>query len=646
MRNFILILLLFVSLISFAQTDIEQIIEDIYATAIEDGRTIELDELTSTLHELAVHPINLNQATEKDLERMLFLTYDQIDDILFYVYEHPFESTKELLLIRSLKDYDVRNLLPFVVAGEPKKDKLEAYEVFRYSKQELDIRADARQIENNAPDPFYLHIKYKFNFSNQIQLGLRMEHDVAEPWFSPKKTFGFDYYGGYCQLNDISKHVQTIVLGDFRASFGQGLVVNNALDLEGKQSFTSRKGVSQEGLKKYGGLDEYHFFRGAGTTLLWKFDKVSHSLSAFYSAKKVDANVNNNCFPSIVQTGYHRTETELAHKREEWQQVAGVNYTLTGNRFRVGFTAIENVFLDTLMPKPTYYNTNYFTGKQQFVAGINYNYLFSRFILFGEVAVAENSKWGVANITGLSCKVAQDTRLTLLYRYFSPHFDNLFASAFGESSRINDENGLYLGTEVKNLHNWVFSAYVDGWYFAFPKSQIKTSSAGWDVFAQAKYYANNQLEMNWRVRAKHKGNLEKYAFHYQLIWQNPNWRLKTLVDANMTADKHYGLLIMQELKYSFSKVPLSLQLVLSGFDAKNYDNRIYAYESDVLYAFSLPMTYGVGGKWNFNLCYKPCKQVALYLKVGEFLYAKSWQNQHNLIAPTATDVHFLVHCQF
>ena len=58
--------------------------------------------------------MDLNEVTGEDLSRLMFLSDEQIDAILMYQYQHGFKELYELQLIDCLKDYEIRNLLPFV----------------------------------------------------------------------------------------------------------------------------------------------------------------------------------------------------------------------------------------------------------------------------------------------------------------------------------------------------------------------------------------------------------------------------------------------------------------------------------------------------------------------------------------------------
>ena len=81
-------------------------------------------------------------------------------------------------------------------------------------------------------------------------------------------------------------------------------------------------------------------------------------------------------------------------------------------------------------------------------------------------------------------------------------------------------------------------------------------------------------------------------------------------------------------------------LRLQFFDARNWDNRIYCYEYDVLYAYSIPAVYGLGGRAFLCLRWQILPQLTLYFRASETLYAKSWATTHGR-PQTRTDLHLL-----
>ncbi len=617
---------------------IEMVIDDIYSFLSETNTDIDFESLENDLLALAAHPININTATENDLQKLRFLSPEQIDAILLQVHQQPMHSLYELQLIPELKRYEIRNLLPFLTVQEPKTDKkLYWKEVLPLGQHEINLRTDARNIQANGKDPFYVSLKYGFNFSNRIQWGITAEHDVGEAWWRKGKIYGFDFYSGFFQMQDIGI-LDKLVVGDFRASFGQGLVLNTNRLYGGKTSLVTQAGMSNEGIKRFASTTEYDFFRGAGATLDCG---KGFKLTTFYSAKKIDARPRNGVTTSLPQTGYHITDTEINGKRATWQQVIGLNLTWRYKHLKLGLTMTENILGDTLRPNPNYYNKLYFQGKRQASIGINYFYHYQRWSIWGEVAVAQNTQWGWANITAIRFAPISDISLVALYRYYSPTFDNMLGNAFAENSRNNDENGLYLGTEIKRLRDWRFTLYTDAWYFSLPKYGIREKSYGWDVFAQADYYTRDNLNMSWKVRAKQKGPKDKYSLRYQLRWAQDGWQTNTMIEGSISQKESFGGAITQDIAYTFPKIPITLQARIAAFHIKDYDNRIYFYENDVLYAYSTPALYGIGGRFYFNARYHINETISIYTKIAHTAYSTAWANERNIPA-NKTDVRLLL----
>ena len=114
----------------------------------------------------------------------------------------------------------------------------------------------------------------------------------------------------------------------------------------GKSSYVLNVTPRNSGLKKNTSTNESNFFRGGGATVqLGRFD-----LSAFYSNKMIDGDTVNGTFPTIIQTGYHRTLAELSKKHTVNQQVIGGNATYTHMNLQVGATIVHTWLDQKLLP--------------------------------------------------------------------------------------------------------------------------------------------------------------------------------------------------------------------------------------------------------------------------------------------------------
>lgn len=563
------------------QYQLADILEDIYGQLAEYG--IAMDDVAEQLMEIAENPIDLNRTNAEELSQLCWLTDEQIDDILLYQYQHAFVSVYDLQLIHSLKDYDIRNLLPFVRVEakgyEAKGEKIYFREVFHYAKHEITLRADARNIEDYENDPMYGKLRYRFDYQKKVQAGLTICRPTGGAWEQMQ-------YGAYVQLQDIGC-IKNLSAGNFQANFGQGLVIGSPFKM-GKSRWMSSGMNAREGVRKFTSVgDDYQAFHGIGTTLRLGWAEVS----AMYSIDQ--------------------------QKDSAWHHLVGVNATGKWKKLKVGVTAIENLYSDST--------------DAQSVVGVNARYNWGRLDLWGEVAATQGKPWGWGGIVGMNFTPISDVNLLALYRYYSPYFDNPYAYAFSEKSRLHDENGFYLGVDVRTLAKWRLAAYVD----AFRE--------GYDAMAQADFIPNQTYDMNWRVRARRQVGKDTYALRYRLVYRLHDWIFRTQADANLVRNDtwNYGVSILQDVEFHLDKLPLVLQLRLQAFDARLWNNRIYIYENDVLYAYSIPFVYGLGGRFWLNVRYKISDYLSIYLRLSETVYQSAWAVEHDKKS-TCTDVHALL----
>lgn len=615
---------------------LDDIVLDIYNAATELGET-DYEQLQTDLYALHESPIDLNHTSDEELSQLYFLSPRQIDDILAYADRHPFESLYELRLIPSLADYEIRDLLPFVRIGAPADDKtMYVREVFHNAKHELLARIDARNIEGyEGTDPVYVQTRYKFDYQRRVTFGAQLRRPAGGGARDLQ-------YGAYLQLRNIGC-LHSLVAGNFQASFGQGLVLAPVFRT-GKSSYIQSVGQRTEGLRYYSSVDG-EGLHGVGATFRHEWNKHTRlDISGLYSMKRANDST--------------------------WHHLLGANLTLRHKRLQVGLTAIENLWSDSIHPyRNAAYNQHYFRGRRQAVLGANIRYNHGWFDAFAEVATAQNNEiknlqseitntphWGVGLLVGSRFYPTDGVSLVALYRYYSPWFDNALGYAFSETSRIGDENGGYLGFEITRLSHWRFSGYADVFRFSGPKYGIPAyPTLGYDALAEMQYRHMDVWWIDFRLRARQKGEKATYSARFQWNIQGDGWSFRTTAEANLTpkdstanADDvpvNHGVTLYQDFMFDFSRlsvnrpVPLTLHLRLQGFDAREWDNRIYCYEHDVLYAYSIPAIYGSGVRTLLCLRWQIIPQLALYFRASETLYARDWNAAKH---PSRTDLHLLL----
>ena len=572
---------------------VEDVLEDIFNQLSEDG-DLPYEDIEEELLSIAENPMDINKVTQEDLSRLMFLSDEQIDAILMYQYKHGFKELYELQLIDCLKDYEIRNLVPFVevrgeeaIRREAKGKEMYFREVFHYAKHEMTLRVDARNIEDFEGDPMYGKLRYRFNYQNRVQAGVTTMMATGDGRLAMSDRWD---YGGYIQLKDIGP-MKTIVAGNYQANFGYGLVVGSPFK-RGKSAYIQSTATTDEGLKKFSSVgDSYNYFHGVGATARIKWADVS----AFYSLRE-------------------------DKKTEVWQHVVGVNATARWKKLKVGVTGIEEFKGDRLKVK----------GNGAMGANVRYNW--GKVDIWGEVAASHTEQWGWGTIMGLRVNPISDLNLLAIYRYYSPEYDNIYANALSSKTRVYDEHGGYIGVEYNRLRNWQLSVFGDVW------------KKGYETMAQADFVPQKDYKMHMRLRAKKKNEIDTYSARWNIIWDLGPWKLKTQADGNIVYAKEkwsYGWSLLQDVEYHFTNVPIVLQLRAQVFNAKEWNNRVYIYENDVLYAYAIPFVYGLGGRFWLNARYKINDRFSVYLRVSETVYQHAWAIEHDKKS-TRTDVHALL----
>ncbi len=629
--------------------EVERIINDIYYQLDEEGKDIpEYEQLYEGLLHYTQQPVNLNHTNRQELQQLYFLSDLQIENILYHIYQYgPLESIYELRLIDGLEDYDIRNLLPFVYVGEHQEQKelFHPKELYYYGKHQLLLRMDKgletkegyrflpeedeAQFNSNEGykgDPFYASIRYQYTFKDKLNIGLRMEKDAGEQFWGDYNK-GFDSYGGYVQIDKL-KWCKRIIIGDFKANFGNGLVMNTDFGF-GKSADVLNTTPRSQGIRKTNSTDEYNFFRGVGGSFQWN----RWEANVFYSIRRLDADTTGGYIHSIYTTGLHRTDNEYAKRNTVWQQVIGANMLYRQRSWKVGLSMAATLFNKPIIPQPTLYNTNYFSGKHQLTVGTDYQWRIKRFFLFGETALTQQLGW--ATLNGVKFYPIPELGLVTLQRYYSGKFDSFFAQSFSETSALSNEKGIYIGIEAIPGRFWRIAAYADTYSFPFPKYGINKPSTGFDYLLQAEYTPKTTIKLVSRLKWEEKMTnytgtqlvvpLDKTSARCQFFYQSGHLSFKTTMEGNLAKkgsdDFTFGYQLAQDITYRNENFPLSGNIRLQMFHADTYDNRIYSYENDVLYAFSIPMLTGSGCRYYINLRYDLFQTLTLWLKMAQTIYA-------------------------
>ncbi|NMD00932.1 MAG: helix-hairpin-helix domain-containing protein, partial [Bacteroidales bacterium] len=465
----------------------EEIIEN-YIEEISSNTDKEVD-LTTLYEDLTFYlnePLNLNTATKDELDKLQLLSDFQINSLLQYIKDFgQLYSIYELLNVNGFNEEYVRLILPFVtvqkvdpfLSYDPKKAiKYGRHKVFIRTQRVLQEQQGFSPISDSAlaaspnsrylGNPMHYYVRYNYTYKNKVSWGFTADKDPGEEFFKGTQKRGFDFYSAHLLVKDIGP-IKTIVLGDYYAQFGQGLVMWSGYTF-GKSSMVTNTRKRAQGLKKYSSADENLFLRGAGITLRYKkFD-----LTTFASYKKIDANMSlvdsitgeAEEVTSLQTSGLHSIPSEIQDRKALGETIIGGNLSFNSTYFRLGMTGLTYSYSAPLIKNPTVYNQYDFSGKQNSNVGIDYQFIIKNVTLFGEAAMSQNG--GKAFLNSMLFSLSPQTSMAILHRHYERDYQALYAQTFGENSKIQNEDGMYIGTTILPYSRWRVSAYYD--IFSFP----------------------------------------------------------------------------------------------------------------------------------------------------------------------------------
>ncbi|MFO7999222.1 MAG: helix-hairpin-helix domain-containing protein [Bacteroidales bacterium] len=624
---------------------------------------LDYSELLEELQRLAMSPINLNTARADDLRRLFFLNDIQINSLLNHI--SMFGNLISIYELQSVEGFDLETIAliqPYVTVSEDtRKRHFSLQDMLREGNSQYFLRyqqlleeqrgfspIEPEELEANPNarylgSPYRLYSRYRFTYYNNVSLGITAEKDPGEEFFKGTQARGFDYYSGHIHLRDFGT-LRALSLGDFQVQFGQGLTLWSGLAF-GKSSDAVGVKKNGLGLRQYTSVDENNFMRGAGATV----GIGDLEFTAFYSSKHRDANVlltdtieqDALIITSLQQTGLHRTPRELEGKNAVRETIYGGNLAFRKNNLSVGLTAYRMELGAEYERRLSFYNQFDFSGRQNSNIGLDYNYIVKNFHFFGEGAMSQNG--GYALLNGLMISLDPRLSLALVHRKFSKDYQSLFAVAFSENTRVVNENGLYLGLNAQLSREWRISAYAD--HFSFPWMKFRTymPSRGYEYLVQVNYQPSRGVEMYARYRIKNKPlntrdpgmirdledvRRENYRFHFAYDI-SPSFSLRNrveLVRFQFGDRRENGYMVYQDVIFRHFSSPLALTLRYALFDTDGFDSRIYAYENDVLYAFSFPFYSDQGSRIYLLARYRLNRNIDLYARLSQSFYT----NRHEI----------------
>jgi len=613
-----------------------------------DQTETEDDSYVVQLQYFKKHPLNLNDASANDLKELFFLTDLQIENLLSYrrllgkfisIYELQAIPAWDLSIIKKILQFvTINNSLSTV---EDLRKRLAAGDhglLLRFS----EVLERSKGFEATTPGTKYLgsrqrlFFRYRYQDKNLLQYGVVGEKDAGEQFFSGKQKYGFDFYSFHLFATKLGR-IKALALGDFTVNMGQGLIQWQSIAFSKSAEVVAIKRQLSI-LRPHSSSGEFYFNRGAGATIqLGKLEATG-----FLSFRKLSANLvadtlrNVDLISSFLNSGYYRTESEVKDKNNVQQISYGGNITYHQRNWHIGINGVCYNFSLPVQKRDEPYNLFAMKGKDWSDFSIDYSWTSHNAHFFGEVAMDKSLRRAVLN--GLLISVDPHVDLSFLQRSIDKRYQAVYGNAFTENTYPTNENGIYTGIGIKPMAGWRLDMYADLYRFPWLRYLVDAPGYGKDFLIQATFAPNKQLTIYSRFRSESKQNditRNTTVTNYVVLIPKQSWRtqISYKINSSMTlrnriemgwynkneSDFETGYLVFFDLLYKPLMKRYSGNARLEYFETSGYNSRIYTYENDVLYGFSIPAFYDKGYRYYINMSYD-VKNASVWFRWAQTIY--------------------------
>ncbi|MDO8992095.1 MAG: helix-hairpin-helix domain-containing protein, partial [Daejeonella sp.] len=595
---------------------IEQILESMAPELSEDH---DYSEIAERLNHYRRSPLNINLASKDQLQELFFISPVQVKSILSHREENGlFIDVLELQSVPGFDPQTLRWLLNFIVVLPPGELKFISFNKL-IMKAEHDLMFRFGQVlekqsgfssSNLVADGTYLgsamrmFTRYRYNYSNALFASLNVEKDAGEPLSFSKGGKGFDFYSANISYRG-NGIIRKVIAGDYALQFGQGLSMWAGAGF-GKGANLSTIAKQDVGLRPYSSVNESLFMRGIAGTFRLK----AISFTPFYSGRRIDAGMAESSLEvsSMQVSGLHRTKTEILNKNALSQRVYGANAQYITGDLSAGITAYRTQFSIPFAEGKSLYQQYNFKGASLHNVSLNYSYTFKNSYIFGEAAHSLNS--GFAILNGLISSLAPPVSLVLLYRNYEKNYHSFFNQGLAEASNAVNERGFYSGLAIKFNRQWELYTYSDFFSFPWLKFRVDGPSSGYELFGQITYTPGKLFKLIGRFRQQIREEntedsgpgldiVDKQNLRVEMTYKISNDfsirnRAEIVRYRKGNLNPEFGFLSFQDIIYDPMGSKISGNIRFAIFETSGFNTRIYSYENDVLYSYSVPAYQGKG----------------------------------------------------
>ncbi len=594
--------------------------EIVASTDDENQAALILEELIR----LADHPLDINHARAEELAGLYYLNDFQIFSLLEYRKKYgDLLSLTELDLIPGFREDLIGHILPYIRIRDPSLNPVSSGYNNWHFRHKLMLRSvlslplkkgfteQCDSLLKFRGSPLSRMINYELSSGKDIGCGFTLENDPGESFEWSNQRKGFDFTSAFIEVSN-KGIFDKIVLGDFRYGTGCGLVNGSGRKSKSTDVILTPKEI---GVRRYTSAAEYGFNRGLA------FHAGRNKLTGCFMVSSRKINVNREMeadssrfFSSFNTSGLFRNAKEDQGRERIRENKTGAHLSYATGKFSAGYAIQVQTYT---IPYRYRIRTDQYSPVTETDHLMNHSidYMWRKGNCFvrGEIALDTHARPAfTATMTGWLHPLLT---VCMNYRYYHPEYISLSGSAFAESGTVRNEQGFYFGLDSYPFRFLKLSGYIDIYRFPWLKYRGLAPQKGRDFLLQGVCTVNQRFEVTGLFKFESQGKQRKadspgigittcqkdLRWMGQVIFRmNDQLQIKSRIECRRShiegEKRSNGFLMYQGISYRCLKNRLLLHARYALFDSPDFSTRIYAYENDLLYRFSIPCFYHTGSR--------------------------------------------------
>jgi len=578
----------------------------------------------------SMHRLNLNEASREELLSSNLLTEQQADQLL--AWRQRYGKLLSVYELQAIPEFTLELIQQWQAWGDlyvedTKQTYAEVKTTVTYRSASIWPRSKgyATKVYPGLPWSSYFRVRHKHG--DRYTIGLLLEQDAGEgiKWNTRNRQFFYDHFSAYVMLEKLHPHWK-VILGDFRAGFGRGLVCG------ARASFMSGAAgmplIFQPGIITNTSAAEYGY--GSGIGVMWK--KNEYGVNAFLSSRAMDTRLYERegkyFVGSFLNSGLHRTASEQLSRMNTELTIGAVHVQCKFSSTQLGLTVSAFSYNHGVMGSTSYYKLKSFSGKSGGNASVDFVLQHGPALITGEAAIDARGKVAILLQSLLSAGKQAD--LGLMYLNYASGYYAPFALTIARHVQPENEKGLSLYADFHPSATTQIrlqaSVYKIPWLTY--ATRLPATGSSYQIIFQRQYSKSALFKIQYRYRTEDQGlsgdslmlpiaaqedqHYLRAEFQYQVragirvyaIGQHQRYKLSSINES--------GSVMALGVQQHWKRWKLRLTMVM--FNTDSYASRMYVYEQGSGADFRFRALYGSGVQYIGGIKFRCSKAASISVK--------------------------------